>query len=305
MLTAAVRAIHDCCPGDFLTDVRTSCPDLWSNNPYITPLEEAAPDVHTIECHYPLIHQSNQRPYHFIHGFIEYLAEKLHAPIAPLRFKGDIHLPANERLMPDKFVSLNLIAAPFWLIVAGGKFDFTTKWWAPDRYQSVVDHFQGRIRFVQVGEVGHHHPPLKGVVDLRGQTTLRELIRLVHHAQGVLCPVTLLMHLAAAVPTQNPLFPLRPCVVVAGGREPPHWEAYPAHQFIHTVGMLECCRDGGCWRSRVLPIGDGDEKDFVGLCANVVGSLPRCMDMITADHVISRIDGYFQGGTLPHCTRSP
>ena len=28
MLTAAVRAIHDCCPGDFLTDVRTSCPDL-------------------------------------------------------------------------------------------------------------------------------------------------------------------------------------------------------------------------------------------------------------------------------------
>ena len=72
MLTAAVRAIHDCCPGDFLTDVRTSCPDLWSNNPYITPLEEAAPDVHTIECHYPLIHQSNQRPYHFIHGFIEY-----------------------------------------------------------------------------------------------------------------------------------------------------------------------------------------------------------------------------------------
>jgi ADP-heptose:LPS heptosyltransferase len=303
MLTAAVRAIHDCCPGDFLTDVRTSCPDLWSNNPYITPLEEAAPDVHTIECHYPLIHQSNQRPYHFIHGFIEYLAEKLHAPIAPLRFKGDIHLSANERLMPDKFVSLNLIAAPFWLIVAGGKFDFTTKWWAPDRYQSVVDHFQGRIRFVQVGEVGHHHPPLKGVVDLRGQTTLRELIRLVHHAQGVLCPVTLLMHLAAAVPTQNPLFPLRPCVVVAGGREPPHWEAYPAHQFIHTVGMLECCRDGGCWRSRVLPIGDGDEKDFVGLCANVVGSLPRCMDMITAEHVISRIDGYFQGGTLSDCTR--
>ncbi len=51
--------------------------------------------------------------------------------------------------------------------------------------------------------------------------------------------------------------------------------------------------------------GQRTSKDFVGLCANVVGSLPRCMDMITADHVISRIDGYFQGGTLPHCTRSP
>ena len=33
----------------------------------------------------------------------------------------------------------------------------------------------------------------------------------------------------------------RPCVVVAGGREPAHWEAYPDHQFIHNNGALRCC----------------------------------------------------------------
>lgn len=299
MLTATIRDLHALHPGHFLTDVRTSAPDLWLHNPHLTAFDEADPEVLHIDCHYPLIHQSNQRPYHFIHGFMEYLGERLGVPVVPLQFRGDIHLKASERQIPEKFALLEELKSPFWIIVAGGKFDFTTKWWAPERFQHVVDYFQGRIRFVQVGEAGHHHPPLRGVTDLRGQTSLRELVRLVYHAQGVLCPVTLLMHLAAAVPTKDSLFPLRPCVVVAGGREPPHWEAYPAHQFIHTVGMLECCRDGGCWRSRVLPIGDGDEKDFVGLCADVVGQLPHCMHMITPEHVIARIEGYFQGGALP------
>ena len=53
--------------------------------------------------------------------------------------------------------------------------------------------------FVQVGETEHHHPALRGVLDLRGRTDLRQLVRLVHHAQGVLCRVTLAMHLAAAL----------------------------------------------------------------------------------------------------------
>ena len=63
----------------------------------------------------------------------------------------------------------------------------------------VVDHFRDQILFVQVGQNGHHHPKLKGVIDLRGRTSLRELVRLVYHAQGVVCSVTALMHLAAAV----------------------------------------------------------------------------------------------------------
>ena len=113
-----------------------------------------------------------------------------------------------------------------------------------------MDHFQGRIPFVQCGEQGHWHPRLAHVIDLVGRTTTREFVRLMYHAEGVLCPVTFAMHLAAAVPTRAGRPPHRPCVVVAGGREPPHWEAYPHHQFLHTVGMLSCCADGGCWKSR-------------------------------------------------------
>src|SRR4051812_45883997 len=117
-------------------------------------------------------------------------------------------------------------------------------------------------------------------------------------AHGVLSPVSLLMHLAA-METPPGFVRHRPCVVVAGGREPPHWTAYPHHQFIHTVGALRCCDDGGCWKSRTRPIGDGDSKDRPEeLCVDPVGDLPRCMDMITAEEVIRRIEMYYQGGAL-------
>lgn len=296
MLTAAVRDLQLGYPGDFEVDVRTPCPDLWLNNPHLTPLDDGDPEAERMQCHYPLIHLSNQLPYHFIHGFMEYLGGQLDRRVTPSKFKGDIHLSEEEREAPPPFAEL-IGEEPWWLINAGGKFDFTTKWWDPDRFQAVVDHFRGRLKFVQVGEAGHHHPPLRGVVDLLGKTSLRELILLVYRAGGVVCPVTLLMHLAAAVDMPPGGAPCRPCVVIAGGREPPQWEAYPFHQFLHTVGMLECCARGGCWRSRVMPLGDGDSKDHIhSLCADVAGNLPRCMDMISAARVIESIEHYLASG---------
>ena len=229
------------------------------------------------------------------------------------------------------------MAVPFWIVVAGGKFDFTAKWWDVARWQAVVDHFAGRILFVQVGESGHHHPGLRGVLDLRGKTDLRQFIRLMHHAQGVVCPVTFAMHLAAAVEVRGKCeaYPRgmprnRPCVVIAGGREPAQWEAYPHHQYIHTNGALRCCDNGGCWKSRTVPLGDGDKKDE-SLCVDVVDLatgarkpgkewgremeeagykrqdgdlrfLPRCLDMISPEEVIRRVELYFNGGAVDYLT---
>ena len=295
MLTAAVRDLHRCYPGRFSTDVRTSAPALWENNPLITQLQDSPSGAREVECHYPLIHQSNQRPYHFLHGFIHYLNDVLDLRIVPTEFRGDIYLSDREKGARPHFEN---VALPdnYWLVVAGGKYDFTTKWWSPSRMQEVVDDFARSVDFVQVGERDHYHPPLRNVVDLRGRTSLRQLVHLVHYARGVICPVTLLMHLAAAVETPSGHAPHRACVVIAGGREPPHWEAYPFHQYLHTVGMLDCCANGGCWRSRVHPLGDGDEKDSPpSLCLRPVGDLPRCMDMITADHVKAAVNLYHAG----------
>jgi ADP-heptose:LPS heptosyltransferase len=303
MLTAAVRDLHLAYPGEFVTDVRTACPSIWQNNPYITPLQEGDPGVEVIDCEYPLIHRSNQAPYHFIHGFIDDLNTRLGLRIHPTVFRGDVYISALEKTWFSQVEEIVGQAVPFWIVVSGGKLDYTTKLWDVRRYQEVVDHFLGRILFVQVGEGGHQHPALRNVIDLRGRTDLRQLIRLVYHSQGVLCPVTLLMHLAAAVECRSEMPRNRPCVVVAGGREPPHWEAYPHHQFIHRAGALLCCDNGGCWKSRVVPLGDGDEKDLPeNRCVDVVGALPRCMQMITVDDVIRAIEVYFDGGAVRYLT---
>lgn len=291
MLTAAVRDLHRCYPNEFLTDVRTAHPELWENNPYITPLDEYDPEVRVLDCQYPMIQVANTRPLHFVHGFIDNLNQQLGLRITPTRIAGDVHLSEAEREEPSLVHELFGTQMPTWIIVAGGKFDFTIKWWHFRRWQAVVDHFRDRIRFVQVGEARHYHPPLRDALDLRGRTSLRELIRLVYNCDGVLCPVTLLMHLAAAVERKTGEPRVRSCVVVAGGREPATWEAYPGHRFLHTIGELPCCATGGCWRSRSMPLGDGDEKDQPQhLCVDTVRNLPRCMDRITPGHVVDAIE---------------
>jgi ADP-heptose:LPS heptosyltransferase len=198
MLTAAVRDLHAAAPGQFHTDVRTSCPALWENNPHVTPMKEHESGVEVLDMHYPLIHQSNQRPYHFIHGYAQFLEERLGVRIPVTRFKGDVHLSEQEKQGPPPG-SADGVPERFWIVVAGGKNDFTAKWWDPACFQKVVDHFRGTITFVQTGEHGHWHPPLHGVVNLVGKTTTREFVRLMHYADGVVCPVTFAMHLAAAV----------------------------------------------------------------------------------------------------------
>jgi hypothetical protein len=327
MLTAAVRDLHRNYPNRFVTDIRTSCDALWENNPYVTRLDEADQDVETIHCEYPLIHSSNTGPWHFIHGFHDHLAQKLNLGIRPTEFRGDIHLGEEEKIWMSQVQEITEERIPFWIVNAGGKKDFSIKWWHSARYQRVIDHFRKKILFVQIGEAHdfHHHPPLDGVLDLRGKTDPRQLVRLVHHAEGILCPVTLVMHLAAAVETRPGQPRNRACVVIAGGREPSQWEAYPHHQFIHRNGAFLCCDNGGCWKSRTVPLGDGDAKDNPdSLCIDVLpvsrltglrienrsshgaefagGSeadpLPRCMDSISVEEVIHRIELYYESEAL-------
>lgn len=304
MLTSAVRDLHSAYPGKYITDVRTSASDLWQNNPHITPLNEHDADVSVIEMHYPLIHQSNQRPYHFLHGYTQFLEQHLDVRIPVTQFRGDVYLTEAEKSDPIQGADQGL-TDPYWIIVAGGKYDFTAKWWNPSFYQEVVNHFQGKIQFVQCGEAGHWHPPLDNVVNLVGQTNLREFLQLTYHAEGVLCPVTFAMHAAAAVKTKLGKPPERACVVVAGAREPVHWEAYPFHQYLSTLGTLSCCAEGGCWKSRCQLVEDGDSKNRHNICEQPVQiqpdlRIPQCMQMITPADVIRRVELYYAGGLLKY-----
>jgi len=315
MLSAAVRDLYFYHGDKYDIRVNTSCSDIWINNPYLSDFKYETNDgittsedgeiVKVINCEYPLVHESNQKPYHFIHGYRKFLESKLEISIPQGDFKGDIHLSNEERSWMSQIEEMG-IRDDFWIISAGGKNDFTAKWWPTDYYQKVVDHFQGKITFVQIGKSEHHHPPLKNVINLIDKTSIRQFLRLMYHSVGVVSPVTFAMHAAAAVEVKGNRPKNRAAVVISGGREPPHWEAYPHHRFLSTNGALSCCDNGGCWKSRCHKIGDGDKKDNdENLCLlpilkedNI--SYPKCMDMIKPKDVIRAIEMYYEGGALKY-----
>lgn len=311
-LTAAVRDLKKAYGDEYLIDVRTSCGEIWENNPYLTKLSETDEDVRIIDAEYPLIHKSNTSPYHFIHGYRMFLEDELGIKIPATDFKGDIHISDDEKSWISQIEEMG-IKDKFWIINAGGKWDYTAKWWNPESYQRVVDHFKDKITFVQIGEKDHFHFPIKGAIDLIGKTDLRQLIRLIYHSIGVLSPVTAVMHLAAAIETKHSPPQNRAAVIIAGGREPSQWEAYPHHQFLHTNGALDCCDNGGCWKSRCSLVGDGDEKDD-NLCIYPIDHKinynindkkinfreAKCLNMITPEKVIKAIETYYDGGVLKY-----
>jgi len=307
MLTAAVRDLKRARP-DWKIGVNTSAPEIWENNPRISQLERNDNGIELVKADYPLIDQSDNLPYHFIHGFRMFLESRLGIRIPQGEFKGEIFLSEEEKIWPskaDEFCG----KTPFWILMAGGKYDYTAKWWNPLEYQKVVDHFKNKIIFVQCGESHHFHPKLKNVINLVGKTNAREFIRLMYHAVGVVSPVTYAMHLSSAVESKHNL-KSRPAIIIAGGREPTHWEAYPNHRFLSLVGALKCCAGGGCWKSRCTKVGDKDEKDLKDLCEFPVEidfnikspsedfykklTIPKCMDMIKAEDVIRSIEYYYE-----------
>jgi ADP-heptose:LPS heptosyltransferase len=298
-LTALIRDIHKSYPGIFMTDAHTSCPAIFENNPFITQIDEHDPDAITLKCDYPLIHESNEAPFHFIHGFIQDFNSKMNLNVKPSLFKGDIHISPEERGWMSQVQEITKKDEKYWIVVSGGKHDYTAKWWNPNKLQKVVNMFKGVITFVQVGESKHHHPELNNVIDLRGKTDLRQLIRVIYNSAGIICPVTSLMHFSAAIEYKWDKDRIRPCIVVAGGREGNHWEAYPGHQYLHTIGMLDCCKHGGCWKSKIGPLDGSKPIKNTSYCSKPTLSLgdviiPKCLDMISEYDVIKAVQKYLE-----------
>lgn len=291
-LTAAVRDLHKCYPGWFQTDIRTSCDGLFDFNPNITKIGDKDPEATVIECHYHLIHESGHRGLHFLFGFIEFLRDRLALPRLYLtECKGDIYLSNEEKNWKNQVAQHFGWDGPFTLINAGRKADFTAKFWGHENWQKVVD-LCPEVKFVQVGESKQHHPPLTGdnVINLIDQTDTRGLVRLVYHSQLCVTPVSFLMHLAAAVPTKDDK--PRPCVVMAGGREPISWAMYSHHAFFGQTGHLSCCKDGACWISRTVKLNDG--KDGTQQCKMPVRLpggefIPKCLDMYKPEDIAYQI----------------
>ena len=301
MFAYAIKALHEQYPGRFITGVNTSCNEIFEGNPYIEELDANEIGVQVIDLDYPTIHQSNEKPHHFVNSFIKDLETKLSRlsiRLEPTTWDGAIYITEEEESWFSGVHETIGSDPPFWCINAGYKNDYTAKAWDFDRYQEIVRRFP-ELTFVQIGDKSHIHPKLEGqnLLNFVGETDLRQLIRLIWHSFGVITPISLPMHLAYAL-KPHPRYnrKSRACIVLSGGREPNHWQAAANQQFIHTCGMLDCCDYGGCWKSRVIPMNDNDEKDE-SLCDYPIQLksgqwIGKCMDMITVDEICLLIKRY-------------
>lgn len=311
MLSAAVRDLVLSHGDKYEIAVKTSAMDIWKYNPYIKNFTEEEADL-VLEADYKeSINKSNSGVYHFCHAFHNYLERILNIRIPVTKLAGDIHISGEEKRWISQ-VQEKGIQDKFWIICAGGKYDFTSKYWNPEKWQEVVDCFKNKITFVQVGLDHHFHPKLNNVIDLVGKTSLRQYIRLFYHSVGVLSPITCAMHFAAAVPSRFGLVN-RPCVVVASGMEPPSWEKYPTHKYITRAGTMRCCEKGGCWRRQCSIPKDKLEPENKS-CLNKVlyqipngyetqfdqFSIPKCMDDISSQEVIMAIKEYYNNNLLTY-----
>jgi ADP-heptose:LPS heptosyltransferase len=302
VMEAALHCLHQQYPVKYLTDVKGPAMEIYDNHPNITKLDENDPEVRKIEMHYPLIHRSDERPVHFMQGYVEYLSEQLDIPITLTCNHPHIYLSEEEKRWTNQIEEIFGYKGRFGVIISGVKQDFTAKSWGAFNYQKVVDMFDGKIQFVQVGEAHHLHKPLNGVFNLIGKTTTRQLIRLCYHAQFGVGPVTVAQHIFASLENDSPLNAIpsnrrgKYYISVAGAREPISWENYPTQQTMSSHGLLPCCRNKSCWVSRVIKLNDGDPKDNC-LCELPVLTtpepIPKCMELIRPEEVYNVIAKYF------------
>lgn len=258
-------------------DVFKYCPYIKYNIPKI--------DL-KIKMENPLINESHL-PNHFLTSYCKTLSKAIEKEVK-LKFYHPILQLSKEEREKKPFTN------KYWIIsLPGRKKDYTTKRWPIEYMQKVVNSFLGKITFIQTGESGHDHIPLSNVINKIGKTSLRDLINLTYHCEGVLTGESLCHHLAAAF--------RKPCVTIASGWLPRHWIDYPTSTILSKHGCLPCCREKSCWKARIVPLNDGNEKDK-SLCKlpmfEFSEPIAKCMAMISPEEVISGINNYYHGGLL-------
>lgn len=311
LLSGLCRDIQLTYPGRFELLLDVHFRDVFENNPHarcLTPADKVV-GVKGVKIRYAdgIRAAGRGMPIHMLSEYYRSWAQQMRLPLTPLLPHGDIHLTAAEKRP--------LVEGRYWVVMAGGKIDITTKIWWAHRYQEVVDALAARgIRCAQAGALhkDHRHPRLTGVVDMLGKGNTRHFLSLIYGADGVIGPVTAAMHIAACFQ--------KPAVVLCGGREEPFWELYATldpptfgpncapvkvpHTMLHTIGMLDCCKTKGCWKHRTLPLNNRDQWDVpIRRCKLPVvhgaAACPRCLDMISADTVVNAVMKYYTDGQLP------
>lgn len=143
-------------------------------------------------------------------------------------------------------------------------------------YQDVID-ARPDIKFIQIGGAEERDitSDLRGVIDYRGKTTVKELIELVSHAKWVISPPSAVVHIASAFPNVK-------TIVLSGAREPVELTKYP-----NTIHLTSVCPDGwnrnkGCMKFFMRPV---DLRTCTRAHMEKGRKYPQCMCEIKKDDI--------------------
>lgn len=324
MLTALVRDLKLTYGADMELHVQTRYPDIWRHNPYIASLDSENIPRGVIVMNLDRGRNSVDRKgltlsqrganRHYLTFFHEEFTRRTGIKVDVLYSKPDLHLTEEEKANP-------LVGGRYWVVVPGFKSDMTTKAYRSDWWQEAINKLCHKgLSFVQEGATkpDHFNPILENVLNLVNKTSIRDLIRNIYHAEGIISGVSLPMHIAGALE--------KPCVVIMGGREEPSYEHYYGqfgpraqpvvmpHAMLDTIGKLPCCQTRGCWLRRVVPLKvpenlNSQKKALSTFYNKSLCKLPnlslnsepvaQCMALIAPDDIVEATMNYYRTGLLP------
>jgi hypothetical protein len=283
-LTAVVRDLDQ---AGFEVDVRTRFPEIWSHNPRLTPLSDDG------ECVEQLVVPTN--PERGDTNAVEEMARRVAAcgvPVALTAPKGDVHISSEEASWWSRVHEVVGDDRPFWIIERADGLP-------AEPFQELVRHFRDDIFFVEASLQPRTTPGLEGVIDLREPMSLRQFIRLVFNAQGVVCPSGFLKQLAAAIQPREQFIKQRPCVVfqtrvvpdnttrrefVSPEAEPliasvaRHFDSEEIEFLTHPTRQAEAVR-GRFAREQSVPFAAFNNR-YAGSACHIVGRGPTTFDYL-------------------------
>ena len=280
-MTCAIRDFKKAFPGTRV-GVETTARHLWDYNPYIDHNFRDPDKIRKIGVGF-LTNKSNRWNYHMCNAFRLSIEQSLNTQILQGETRPDIWMSEEEYNKPP------IIDEPYWIIVVGGAPGWTAKSYPIERWQKVINSLPD-IKFLQLGLADKHgnphYPKLDGVIDFVGKTQnpdtgIRDMFNLFLHAQGSVGLVSMHMHFSAVFNN--------PCVVIAGAREPSWFTQYMGHQYLQTNGALPCAETKACWYCDAKRCKD-----------NLINGVPKCVDIIQPEEVITAIEKYYDGGRLEY-----
>lgn len=252
---------------DFCIDANPAYLDVFKNNPNITWFNRKDAD-YIVECVYAPFSQRTANGGSCIKGFTMNAFRAMkeitgREEFCLLKTTADLYLEKTENKYGE-----------YCVINANCQKCSETKGYP--YYQDVIDS-RPDIKFIQIGgaEERDISSDLRGVIDLRGKTTTKELIELVGNAKWVISPPSAVVHIASAFSDVK-------TIVLSGAREPVELTEYQ-----NTTHLTSMCVDGwnrnkGCMKFFMKII---DGRTCTRALMENGRKYPQCMCDIKKDEI--------------------